>query len=71
MHDFCMASILVFLFTSVELTFTFNLLFYCNPENYDTEYSKVFNNRTVPIKNSHWKTAFRMACKNGEFDVVK
>ena len=30
-----------------------------------------FNNRTVSIKHTYWKTRFHMTCKEGQFDVVE
>ena len=34
-------------------------------------YSRVSSNRTASIKSTKWKTRFLMACKEGQFDVVK
>ena len=34
-------------------------------------YSRVSDNRTASNKRTKWKTRFHMACKEGQFDVVK
>ena len=34
-------------------------------------YTKLSNDRTIPIKRTKLKTLFHMTCKEGQFDVVE